>query len=119
MTSTTSSSQDWGNYANVGDGAGSNGNVSSPSSSLNSSPIKPPSVVSIKNDASVKSPSYRPKSPSILLSPARGRRASRSWSKNALLPGQSKYANQNQATQHFAAIEKIFNVEFVSEIYGK
>ena len=115
MTSTTSSSQDWGNYANVGDGAGSNENVSSPSSSLNSSPIKPPSVVSIKNDASVKSPSYRPKSPSILLSPARGRRASRSWSKNALLPGQSKYANQNQATQHFAAIEKIFNVEALIE----
>ena len=115
MASTMSSSQDWGNYANVGDGAGGNGSEPSPSSSLHSSPIKPPSVVSIKNDASVNSPSYRPKSPSILLSPARGRRASRSWSKNALLPGQSKYANQNQATQHFAAIEKIFNVEALIE----
>ena len=104
----------WGNYSyeekdNV------TKNNSSPSSSRQSSPLKPPSVVSIRNESMANSPSYRPKSPSILMSPGRNRRQSRSWSKNALLPGQSKYANTNQASHHFAAIEKIFNVEALIE----
>ena len=87
----------WGNYTNEDENNQNNNTSTSNPSSLQSSPLKPPSVVSIRNESIANSPSYRPKSPSILMSPARVRRHSRSWSKNALLPGQSKYAIKNQA----------------------
>ena len=112
----------WGNYTNEDENNQNNNTSTSNPSSLQSSPLKPPSVVSIRNESIANSPSYRPKSPSILMSPARVRRHSRSWSKNALLPGQSKYAIKNQAFHHFAAIDKIFNVEALiedlKEMYG-
>jgi hypothetical protein len=56
-------------------------------------------------------PEFRPRSPSVLLHGVQNRRMSRSWSSNALMPGQSRYAQKHATANSFAAIERVFNVE--------